>query len=112
MLVKGATCYADVRTYNGTVHETFKDACAARDLLGEDTEWYCAFYEALTWGMGNQLRRLFVTILILCGVIDEKAFFEKYWLFMTEDRSEEHTSELQSHYSISYAVFCLKKIFF
>ena len=23
-------------------------------------------------------------------------------------RSEEHTSELQSHYSISYAVFCLK----
>ena len=27
-------------------------------------------------------------------------------------RSEEHTSELQSHYSISYAVFCLKKKFF
>ena len=25
------------------------------------------------------------------------------------DRSEEHTSELQSHYSIPYAVFCLKK---
>ena len=24
-------------------------------------------------------------------------------------RSEEHTSELQSHVSISYAVFCLKK---
>ena len=27
------------------------------------------------------------------------------------DRSEEHTSELQSHSDISYAVFCLKKIF-
>mgnify|MGYP001499104223 CR=1 FL=1 len=26
-------------------------------------------------------------------------------------RSEEHTSELQSHHCISYAVFCLKKIF-
>src|SRR6056300_545302 len=25
------------------------------------------------------------------------------------DRSEEHTSELQSHSEISYAVFCLKK---
>jgi len=24
-------------------------------------------------------------------------------------RSEEHTSELQSHHCISYAVFCLKK---
>ena len=27
-------------------------------------------------------------------------------------RSEEHTSELQSHWLISYAVFCLKKKFF
>ena len=27
-------------------------------------------------------------------------------------RSEEHTSELQSLFAISYAVFCLKKIFF
>ena len=26
-----------------------------------------------------------------------------------ENRSEEHTSELQSHSFISYAVFCLKK---
>src|SRR5213080_5262280 len=26
-----------------------------------------------------------------------------------DDRSEEHTSELQSHSGISYAVFCLKK---
>ena len=26
-----------------------------------------------------------------------------------KDRSEEHTSELQSHSFISYAVFCLKK---
>ena len=26
-----------------------------------------------------------------------------------EKRSEEHTSELQSHWYISYAVFCLKK---
>ena len=28
---------------------------------------------------------------------------------LMNDRSEEHTSELQSHSFISYAVFCLKK---
>ena len=28
---------------------------------------------------------------------------------MNNPRSEEHTSELQSHSEISYAVFCLKK---
>src|SRR5213596_3903496 len=30
-------------------------------------------------------------------------------LLLTDGRSEEHTSELQSHGLISYAVFCLKK---
>src|ERR1043166_7575753 len=29
--------------------------------------------------------------------------------FLGADRSEEHTSELQSRFGISYAVFCLKK---
>ena len=38
-----------------------------------------------------------------------------FWLLLTasdeptDNRSEEHTSELQSQFRISYAVFCLKK---
>src|SRR3546814_4505886 len=38
-------------------------------------------------------------------------FFRCCFVFITElvDRSEEHTSELQSLMRISYAVFCLKK---
>src|SRR3546814_4642920 len=34
---------------------------------------------------------------------------ERYAVRIGEDRSEEHTSELQSLMRISYAVFCLKK---
>ncbi|KAM0912335.1 hypothetical protein ACQ4PT_012850 [Festuca glaucescens] len=77
--------YADVRTYGGVVYETFKDACAARGLLGDDNEWYSAFDDALKWGMGNQLRQLFVTMVIYCGVLDENGFFEKYWTYLAED---------------------------
>src|SRR3546814_7378142 len=33
----------------------------------------------------------------------------EFFSFGTNDRSEEHTSELQSLMRISYAVFCLKK---
>ena len=40
------------------------------------------------------------------GIIDLDPFSDIASLF---DRSEEHTSELQSHSFISYAVFCLKK---
>src|SRR3546814_3431509 len=45
----------------------------------------------------------------------EKRTFQFFWDTtnevngMTPDRSEEHTSELQSLMRISYAVFCLKK---
>src|ERR1043166_6447285 len=31
------------------------------------------------------------------------------WISLNTIRSEEHTSELQSRFGISYAVFCLKK---
>src|SRR5210317_1738728 len=35
--------------------------------------------------------------------------FATAWCSPSKTRSEEHTSELQSHSEISYAVFCLKK---
>src|SRR3546814_6051002 len=36
-------------------------------------------------------------------------FSRDEWEWLQRNRSEEHTSELQSLMSISYAVFCLKK---
>src|SRR3546814_3412338 len=49
------------------------------------------------------------------GIVDDKPYSENQRQQgeqidrKTEDRSEEHTSELQSLMRISYAVFCLKK---
>ena len=34
---------------------------------------------------------------------------DQYTIYKIGNKSEEHTSELQSHSFISYAVFCLKK---
>ena len=41
--------------------------------------------------------------------IDLKNFKKNPVILWSHNRSEEHTSELQSHSFISYAVFCLKK---
>jgi hypothetical protein len=78
MIVKGAQSYEDLRTYNGTTYNSFREACNARGLLGSDQEWYNAFDEAATWAISQQLRQLFVTMLIFCEVNDERAFFEKF----------------------------------
>src|SRR3546814_9454195 len=44
----------------------------------------------------------------VCALYGDPAMLAKYSLIFV-DRSEEHTSELQSLMRISYAVFCLKK---
>src|ERR1051326_416398 len=48
---------------------------------------------------------LLVSVYVGWRIADPKLFLESF----NGDRSEEHTSELQSHSFISYAVFCLKK---
>src|SRR3546814_6303465 len=53
----------------------------------------------------DQLRRAMATFKLTGGV---SHFYDKLVGGMVE-RSEEHTSELQSLMRISYAVFCLKK---
>lgn len=85
MIVKGAQSYEDLRTYNGTTYNSFREACNARGLLGSDQEWYNAFDEAATWATSQQLRQLFVTMLIFCEVNDERAFFEKFWRLLADD---------------------------
>src|SRR3546814_1569709 len=53
---------------------------------------------------GDNLNRLWAAL----GE-DERAEGQRFAAVLLHDRSEEHTSELQSLMRISYAVFCLKK---
>ncbi|XP_062193516.1 uncharacterized protein LOC133896896 [Phragmites australis] len=85
MVVKGAQNYDDVKTHNGVTYATFKEACNARGLLGDDQEWYNAFDEAASWATSAQLRQLFVTMLLFCEVNDEHTFFEKVWRALVDD---------------------------
>jgi hypothetical protein len=85
MIVKGAQSYEDLRTYNNMLHPTFKEACKARGLLNDDNEWYNAFDEAARWATSEQLRHLFVTMLLYCEVGDEHTFFEKVWQLLADD---------------------------
>ena len=57
------------------LYRTFKEAWVARGLLYSDEEWYWAFREAATWASSSQLRHLFVTMVLYCGIKNERDFF-------------------------------------
>ncbi|XP_074282757.1 uncharacterized protein LOC141607301 [Silene latifolia] len=66
--VKGPKCFEDIRTMNHFVHPTFRKACYALGLIGDDREYIAAINEAADWGSGFYLRNLFATLLF-CGTL-------------------------------------------
>ena len=57
----------------------------------------------------TRARRVIVKIGSVLLVEEASGELRREWLATLADRSEEHTSELQSHSFISDAVCCLKK---
>ena len=83
--VRGASSYADLKTYNGVVYDTFQEACLARGLLENDGEWDRALSEGVALLMPQQCRQLFVTIMTHCQPSDPKQLWETYKVSLAED---------------------------
>ena len=62
--VRGATSFADLRTVNGQVCETYEHAAVLRHLVQNDDEWLRCLEEAAIHFFPNQLRQLFASILV------------------------------------------------
>ena len=62
--IKGATSVDDLKIIKGEIHPTFTVACLALGLIEDDNEWKHFMTEATSWMMPQQLRLLFVRILI------------------------------------------------
>src|SRR3546814_7902947 len=104
---------------SGVIETTFKEECET-DLFGEQVVLCGGLTALITAGY---------EALVDAGYAPEMAYFEclhevklivdlmyeggmanmRYSISNTAERSEEHTSELQSLMRISYAVFCLNK---
>ncbi|KAL6626309.1 hypothetical protein ACP70R_030035 [Stipagrostis hirtigluma subsp. patula] len=62
-----------------------REACQARGLIGDDTEWVALFDEAISWATPFQLRSLFMTVLVYCDIGNVRALFDAYWKYMADD---------------------------
>jgi hypothetical protein len=78
-VVKGATSFEDLATYNGVQYSTFSSACMARGLFIDDSELIAAFMEVVTVEVSlDNIRRQFATLLVHCAPADPVAMFNTF----------------------------------
>ncbi|XP_072073598.1 uncharacterized protein [Arachis hypogaea] len=82
---KGPTCYEDIRTVDGILYPTFRDACYARGLLDDDREYIDAIEEASHWGSGIFLHKLFATLLFSNSMERPEHVWENTWSLLSDD---------------------------
>lgn len=76
--VRGCKSFEDLYSFRGVRYMTFKDVCIARDFISDDQIWDKTLGEAVHKEMPQQLRQLFVTILINGNVAFPFRLWEKY----------------------------------
>ncbi|XP_020968552.1 uncharacterized protein LOC107620094 isoform X1 [Arachis ipaensis] len=89
-IVKGPTSYADIRTYNGVIYSSFRDACYARGLLDDNKEYIDAIKEASHWGSGHYLRKLFATLLWSNSMVRPEAVWEETAILLCDGILHNH----------------------
>ena len=81
----GVTSFEDLRTVQGHIHATFKDAARAMGLLEDDAEHRRCLQEAAVMNMPSQLRQLFATLMVFQTPSDIRALFDEFKEAMCED---------------------------
>ena len=81
----GATSFKNLRTVDGEVHETFKDACIALRLCEDDAQWKDCLDGAREYATPRNIRHLFCQILVNCFPSKPKHLYEEYKECMQDD---------------------------
>ncbi|KAL6856293.1 hypothetical protein ACP4OV_019095 [Aristida adscensionis] len=91
--VTGATSFEDLRTVDGVVLPTFREAAERRGLIESDNTLDECLTEATMFQMPSSLRRLFATILVFCEPSDVRRLWQKHLDTMSEDYQRNNQSK-------------------
>ncbi|XP_035223759.1 uncharacterized protein LOC118196414 [Stegodyphus dumicola] len=83
--VRGPTSFTDLRTVQGRVCNTFKEACQLQGLLENDEHWNTALEEAAASRSPKMMRNLFAVMLQTCSMSGP----EQLWMNHRENLSED-----------------------
>ncbi|CAH1418620.1 unnamed protein product [Lactuca virosa] len=82
--VKGPKSFEEIRTVNGEICSSFKDACYNLGLLDDDKEYIEAIKEASLSGSGFYLRFLFATMLLSNSLCKPEIVWENTWEYLSD----------------------------
>ena len=83
--VQESTSFLALKTVDGKVCETFREACQNLGLLENDQHWEMTLSEAALTCFPAQIRNLFAIILTTCNPSNPNSLWEKYKESMSED---------------------------
>jgi hypothetical protein len=81
----GCKSYEDLRTVNGHVYDTYREACSALHLLEDDGEFISAINEVALLSSGSYLRRMFAKLLMSNSMSDPLHVWERVWEIISDD---------------------------
>ncbi|KAG1494146.1 hypothetical protein G6F47_010255 [Rhizopus delemar] len=79
-VVRGPTLFENLKTVNGVVYSTFREAYQALHLVEDDQEWFKCFSEAVEFVSGSSLRSLFVSALLFQELNEPKSLWDRFCL--------------------------------
>ncbi len=83
--VKGPTRFADLRTFDGEICSSYREACLKHGLLEDDRHWQSTMDEAACVQMPSQLRQLFAILLQSCQISNPLDIWMRHRDFLAED---------------------------
>ncbi|KAJ3702052.1 hypothetical protein LUZ61_005757 [Rhynchospora tenuis] len=84
-IVRGPTSFEEVRTIDGVLYSTYKEACDALGLLDNDNEWLYTLQQVAGSATSQEVRRLFVDILLYSEVTSALQLWDACWRLMGDD---------------------------
>jgi len=81
---KGCIDHDSIKTINGKTFSTYQEACQELGLLADDKEFIDAIKEASHLASGNQLRRLFVALLIMNTMSKPNVVWDATWTLLVD----------------------------
>ncbi|XP_065315372.1 uncharacterized protein LOC135924248 [Gordionus sp. m RMFG-2023] len=105
--VCGATSFDYLKTINGILMSTFKEAAIKRNLLSDDKEWESCLEEGSIYQMPSQLRSTFAFICIFCQPENPAYLWNRFRFMMIEDYLRQYSEVI----AINMALMDIENVF-